>query len=96
MKRTEKSKANGRQERSKANGRQEKSIANGRQGEPKDCKLDKDEVNKAKYEENTLQRKAAVSQSRSIQEPVQTQRSISTWKQRSTRTRVSPCRRTPR
>ena len=48
MKRTEKSRANSRQ----------KSIANGRQGEPKDC--DRDE---AKYEENTVQWKAAASQS---------------------------------
>ena len=57
MKRTEKSRANSRQ-KSRANGRQEKSIANGRQGEPKDC--DRDE---AKYEENTIQRKGAASQS---------------------------------
>ena len=58
MKRTEKSRANSRQ-KSRANSRQEKSIANGRQGEPKDC--DRDET---KYEENnTLQRKAAASQS---------------------------------
>ena len=39
--------------------RTEKSRANGRQGEPKDC--DRDE---AKYEENTVQRKAAASQSK--------------------------------
>ena len=48
--------ANSRQ-KSRTNSRQ-KSIANSGQGEPKDC--DRDE---AKFEENTAQRKAAVSQS---------------------------------
>ena len=54
MKRTEKSKANGRQksrangrqDKSRANGRQDKSRAIGRQSKPKDCERDK-----AKYEE---------------------------------------------
>ena len=65
MKRTEKSKPNSRQ-KSKANSRQDKSIANRRQSKPKDC-----DRYKAKYEERHLTEKAAASQSRSIQEPMQ-------------------------